>query len=76
MDYSMRKDGLLTINSQTQILRSPGFLNHFHNLPENTKNPLKLFDLVADKSKKNFKQTLNTALSEQKNIEIDIFLFG
>lgn len=73
-DYSMRKDGLLTINSDSQILRHPGFLNHFSGLPYSNDQPIKLIDLLDENNKKFFEKALQQALAEKRNIEIDVFL--
>ena len=73
-EYSMRKDGLLTINSDSQIFRHPGFLNHFNGLPYSNDQPIKLIDLLADRNKQIFEEALQQALAEKRNIEIDVSL--
>ncbi len=73
-EYSMRKDGLLTINSDSQIFRHPGFLNHFNGLPYSNDQPIKLIDLLADSNKQIFEEALQQALAEKRNIEIDVSL--
>lgn len=73
-EYSMRKDGLLTIDSDSQILRHPGFLNHFNGLPFNSNEPIKLLDLLEENNKRKFEEALQQALAEKRNIEIDVYL--
>lgn len=72
-DKNIRKDGILIINSSTEILRSPGSHNYFLN-PLNYSDQLKLIDFIDNPDKNGFESALSESILHKKNTQFEAFL--
>jgi len=68
-----QNDGMLIINSLTEILRKPAFEYHF-SVVTNFSDNLKILDLLIDSDQTKFKSTLDEAIANFENREIQVLL--
>lgn len=72
-DPNLRKDGILVINANGEIINNPGFHNYFTEY-SNLSEKLNLTDMIEEESRHNFKSALLEALSENKNGKVEVLL--
>jgi len=67
------QDGMLIINSNSEILKNTGFQNHLQNSFNGTQK-LRFIDFIEKSYQDTFQYALNKAIADRKNTRIEVLL--